>query len=116
MKSIKKHLEKALLYDGDMQHALYQYELEELLNEFKSSMAQDQDDYLFAVTEHSGDVAMVLIEKSGIVHINEQARDKLRTLWPLAYEGNMKKLIPAFAMQLSAGDVAVNGVKTVKTP
>jgi len=28
-------------------------------------MARDKDDYIFAVTENSGDVAMVLIEKSG---------------------------------------------------
>ena len=29
-----------------------------------SSLAADQDDYIFAVTENSGHVAMVLIEKS----------------------------------------------------
>ena len=56
---------------------------------------------------------MVLIEKSGEVHINEQAREKLQALWPVAYTSNMKKLIPAFAQQLHQGELAINGVKTV---
>ncbi len=37
---------------------------------------------------------MVLIEKTGQVHINELARVKLKALWLGAYESNMKKLIP----------------------
>ena len=57
---------------------------------------------------------MVLIEKSGQVYINEQARKKLQALWPVAYESNMKKLIPAFAQQLHAGELPINGVKTIK--
>jgi len=58
---------------------------------------------------------MVLIEKSGQVHINEQARERLKALWPAAYESNMKRLIPAFAEQLRGGEIPVNGVKTVRT-
>src|SRR5437868_2890172 len=113
-KSIKKLLEQALLHDGEMRHELYEYELEELLDELKSSLAQDKDDYLFAVTENRGDVAMVLIEKSGQVHINERARERLKALWPAAYESNMKRFIPDFAKQLSAGELPINGVKTVR--
>lgn len=115
LKSTKRLLEQALLHGGEMQHGLYQYELEELLGELKSSMAKDKDDYIFAVTENGGDVAMVLIEKSGQVHINEQARERLKALWPAAYESNMKSLIPAFAEQLNEGEIPVNGVKTVRT-
>ena len=63
-----------------MQYGLYEYELEERVDELTASLAADQDDYIFAVTENSGHVAMVLIEKSGQVHINEQAREKLRAL------------------------------------
>ena len=114
-KSIKKLLEQALLHGGEMQHELYEFELEEMLDELRSSMSQDRDDYIFAVTENRGDVAMVLIEKSGQVHINERARERLKALWPAAYESNMKKLIPAFAEQLSGGEIPVNGVKTVRT-
>ena len=96
-----------------MQYALYRYELEELLDEWKSSMTEDKDDFIFAVTENSGNVAMVLIEKSGELHINEQARERLKALWPAAYESNMKKLIPAFAEQLKEGEIAVSGVKII---
>jgi hypothetical protein len=56
---------------------------------------------------------MVLIEKSGQIHINERAREKLKALWPAAYESNMEKLIPAFAKQLNKGEIPINGVKTV---
>lgn len=84
-KNIEKILQQTLLHDAAMQYGLYEYELEELLDELKSSLAADQDDYIFAVTENSGHVAMVLIEKSGQVHINEQAREKLRALWPATY-------------------------------
>jgi hypothetical protein len=65
------------------------------------------------VTENSGQVAMVLIGKSGIVHINKQARERLKALWPAAYESNMKKLIPAFEGRLNEGEIPVNGVRIV---
>ena len=110
-KNIEKRLEQTLLHDGAMRYGLYEYELEELLDELKSSLVADQDDYIFAVTENSGHVAVVLIEQSGQVHINEQAREKLRALWPAAYASNMQKLIPMFAKQLHAGELPINGVK-----
>jgi len=112
-KNIEKILQQTLLHDAAMQYGLYEYELEEVLDELKSSLAADQDDYIFAVTENSGHVAMVLIEKSGQVYINEQAREKLQALWPIAYTSNMKKLISAFARQLRQGELPINGVKTV---
>jgi hypothetical protein len=114
-KSTKKWLEQALLHDGEMCQELYEFELEEMLDDLKSSMAEDKDDFIFAVTENRGDVAMVLIEKSGKVHINEQARERLKALWPAAYESNLKKLIPAFAALLSGGEIPVNGVKIVSS-
>jgi hypothetical protein len=110
-KNIAKLLEQTLIHDDAMQYGLYTYELEEVLDELKSSLAHDQDDYIFAVTENSGHVAMVLIEQSGHVYINEQARDKLKALWPAAYESNMKQLIPVFAQQLNEGALPINGVK-----
>ena len=113
-KKIEKFLKKTLLDDGAMQYGLYEYELEEQLDDLKASLVADQDDYIFTVTENRGDVAMVLIEKSGQVYINEQARNKLQALWPIAYESNMKKLILAFAQQLHTGELPINGVKTIK--
>ncbi len=115
VKNITKLLERALLRDGDMHHELYKYELEEILDDLKSSMTHDKDDYIFAVTENSGHVAMVLIEQSGQVYVNEQARNKLKTLWPAAYDSNMKQLIPVFAKQLHRGELPINGVKTVNS-
>src|SRR5690606_8941096 len=47
----------------------------------------------------------------GHVYINEQAREKLKALWPAAYESNMRRLIPVFAMQLNEGEIPINGVK-----
>ena len=115
VKNITRLLERALLRDGDMRHELYKYELEEILDDLKSSMMHDKDDYIFVVTENRGHVAMVLIEQSGQVHVNEQVRNKLKTLWSAAYEGNMKKLIPVLARQLNRGELPINGVRTVKS-
>ena len=97
-----------------MEHALYEHELIEVLDYLKLSMKEDKDEYIFTVTENRGDVAMLLIDKSGIIHINEQAREKLKTLWNVAYESNMKKLIPDFTQQLCKGELPINGVKIVR--
>ena len=110
-KNIEKRLEQTLIHDEAMQYGLYTYELEEVLDELKSSLAHDRDDDIFAVTENSGHVAMVLLEPSGQVSINEQAKEKLQALWPVTYERNMKQLIPVFAKQLHAGALPINGVK-----
>ncbi len=112
VRQIAKLLEQSLLHDGDMKYGLYEYETEELLDELTVSLAADQDDYIFAVTENSGHVAMVLIKKSGQLYVNEQAREKLEALWFVAYKRNMKALIPVFAQQLHKGDLPINGVKT----
>lgn len=118
VKDIRIVLENALLKDGKMEYALYEYEFEELMEEFKVTVIEDQDDYLFAITTHKNDetgkvdTAMVLIEQSGTVHINELARDKLKEVWKGSYESNMKKLIPDFALELHQGGIPINGIKT----
>jgi uncharacterized membrane protein YheB (UPF0754 family) len=112
---VAKLLRQALLHDGEMQRALYDHELAGVVKELKDSLAQDNDDYIFTVTENRGHVAMVLIEKTGQVHINEQAREKLKAFWPTAYKRNIKMFIPAFAEQLEAGELPINGVKTAKS-
>ncbi len=114
-RAIRQRLEQALLRDGPMRDELYAFELEGLVDDLKASMAQDRDEYIFAVTEHTGDVAMVLVEQSGDVHINEQARTKLQALWPAAYARNMQRLIPTFAKQLHGGAIPINGVKTMRS-
>ena len=114
-KDIEKLLQNALINDGKMQYGLYEYELEELLDDLKSSLIKDRDEFIFAITENNNDVAMVLIEKSGEVYINELARNKLKDLWSSAYLHNINKLIPAFAKQLNDGEIPINGVKTIGT-
>ena len=59
-KKIEKLLEKALAANGEMVHSLYEYELEELIPDLKQSLKQDQDDYIFTVTENQGHIAMAL--------------------------------------------------------
>lgn len=110
-KGTEERLKEALLHDGSMEIALYELELKNLLDEFRLSMEEDNDDYFFAVTENRGHVAMVLIERTGTVHINEQAREKLREYWPLSYERNLRKLIPGFAKELKKGMIPINGIK-----
>ena len=107
-------LEEALLHNGDMDYALYEYELEELLGDLKTSLKRDKEDYIFVVTENKGHVAMVLIEKSGKFYINEKAREILKKLWQTSYENNLKQFIPMFAEQLDNGELAVTGVSISK--
>ncbi len=108
-------IKEALLNDGKMEKELYEYELEELVEELKESLAEDDDDFIFSVTEHSGHVAMLLIEPSGKVYINEAARSRLKRHWKKAYKNNILKLIPGFVKELKNGKIAVNGVKKVDT-
>jgi phage pi2 protein 07 len=111
VKKIAKLLKQALLEEEKMEYVLYERELAEFVDDLKTSMASDKDDYIFTMTENRGHVAMLLIEKSGVVYINEQARKRLQTLWPVAYESNMKQFIPDFAQQLFEGELPINGVK-----
>ncbi len=111
IKKMETLLINALLADGEMAYALYEHELEELVVELRSSMENDKDDYIFTITENRGDVAMLLIEKSGDVYINEEAREKLKVLWAVSYKVNLKKFIPTFARQLQKNELPINGVK-----
>ena len=111
-KVIEKNLVKALLHDGEMAYALFQYELEEHVDEYLKSKKEDKDDYFFAVTEHTNDVAMLLIDKKNKVHVNEKARAMLKKYWKgPVYAYNLKILIPQMVEQLSSGYLFVTGVK-----
>jgi hypothetical protein len=113
-KTIEKNLIKALLEDGPLVKALYEYELAEHLDEYLQSKQEDQDLYFFAVTEHSNDVAMLLIDENNVVYINTDARERLKSIWREAYDFNLKKLIPGMASQLDAGFLYAAGVKEVE--
>jgi hypothetical protein len=113
-KSIEKNLTDALLNGGKLEKTLYDYELAEHIDEYLLSKKQDNDKYFFAVTEHTNDVAMLLIDENDVVHINEVARQRLQTLWHDAYSENMKKLIPDIAAELDAGFLYNAGVKEIE--
>ena len=107
-------MRKALLKDGRMAAALYEYELAEHIEYWYTGLQTDGEEYVFAVTENSGDVAMVLITKGKENYVNEEARAKLQTLWlQPVYARNLKLLIPVMADQLANNIIAVNGVKVV---
>ncbi|QFY44193.1 hypothetical protein F6R98_17405 [Candidatus Methylospira mobilis] len=113
LKEISKSLENSLIHDNGFQYELYKYELEELTEEFKASLRDDNDDYIFAVSANDHEVAMVLIGKSMDMYINDSAKNKLQELWNRNYIKNTTKLIPVFAKLLHNNEIAVTGVKVV---
>jgi hypothetical protein len=113
-KRIEKNLIKALLNDGKLAKELFDYELAEHVDEYLLSKKQDKDKYFFAVTEHTNDVAMLLIDENDIVYVNETAREQLKILWRDAYSENMKNLIPGMAQELDEGFLFSAGVKEIE--
>ena len=75
------------------------------------SKQTDGDTYLFAITENTNDVAMMLIDESDQVHINAAARALLMKLWRGNYRRNLQHLIPDMAGQLDRGHLYMAGVK-----
>ncbi len=110
-KAIEKNLKRALIDNGPLTQALFEYELEEHTNEYRRSKREDDDAYFFAVTEHTNDVALLLIDEHDDLHINEAARALLKQLWRGAYKKNMQVLIPQMAEELDAGRIFTAGVK-----
>jgi hypothetical protein len=109
--TIEKNLREALLEEGPFAQALFEYELEEHIEEYIQSKRADGDKYFFAITEHTNDVAMLLIDEGDNVHINEGARGLLKKLWRNAYKKNLQMLIPDIAGELDAGYLYAAGVK-----
>jgi hypothetical protein len=112
-RKIANTLRKALLEDGKMERALYEYELEEHLDYWYEGLKSDREQFVFAVTENSGDVAMVLITPDKTIYVNEEAREKLAEFWIKAYRNNINRLIPMMADNLANDIISVTGVKTV---
>jgi predicted metal-dependent hydrolase len=112
-KQIEMLLHKALLEEGEMAQSLYEYELEEHIDYWYEGLKADRDDFVFAVTENSGHVAMVLIMADKTVLINEVARAKLSDFWQHNYRANMEKLIPMMAKDLADDTLYVNGVRII---
>jgi len=112
-RKIANTLRKALLEDGKRERALYEYELEEHIDYWYEGLKSDRDQLVFAVTENSGHVAMVLITPDKTIYVNEEAREKLAKFWIKAYENNINQLIPMMAENLANDIISVTGVKMV---
>lgn len=110
-KKIQTLLRKALLQDAKMEYELFEYELKEYINYWYKGLKADQEELVFAVTENSGYVAMVLITKEKIIYVNEDAREKLAQLWQDSYKKNIERLLPMMADNLANNIISVNGVK-----
>ena len=108
----EKYLVRALLDDGAMSNSLFEYELQEQIDEFLKSKKEDNDDFFFAITERDNQVAMLLIDREDKVHVNEEARAVLKKFWQKSvYEHNMQILIPQMVDELNEGYYFVTGVK-----
>ena len=120
LEEIRQALEHALLHEGEMHRELYEYELEEHVDYWKASMPRDQDEFLFVVdvrmneVTHQPNAALLLLEPSGAISINQPARDRLEALWGKATVPNMQTLIPSFAKQLNEGVLPVHGVQSLQ--
>lgn len=112
-KTIIKNLRRVLLNGEPFEMALFDFELREHIEEYMESKRADNNEFLFAVTEHTNDVAMMLIDEQDNVHINEDARAMLQSLWPDTYFQNLEKIIPEMATQLHAGYLFMTGVNTM---
>ncbi len=111
-KKIANLLRKAFLQGSKMERTLYQYELEEHIDYWYKSLKSDHDEFVFAVTENSEAVAMVLITADKTIYINEDARKQLSKEWSINYKTNIKRLIPMMAEDLANDIISFNGVKT----
>jgi hypothetical protein len=114
-KNIQRNLKKALLDGGPLAQALFEFELEEHVEEYMKSKQEDNDEFFFSITEHSGDVAMLLIDKDDQLHINENACEMLEKIWGDAYKPNIQRLLPDMAGQLNDGYLFTAGVKYIDT-
>ena len=102
------------MQNGEMSVALYEYELFEHIAYWYKGLKRDHNEFVFAVTENTGDTAMVLITKKKKLYVNEVARDKLFELWGSAYKSNLELLIPLMAKELANDIIAVNGVSVMR--
>lgn len=108
----EKYLVRALLDDGAMSKSLFEEELQDQTDEFLRSKQEDGDDYFFVITERNKRVAMLLIDRDNMVHVNEEARAVLKTFWKgSVYKDNMLMLLPQMVDELNEGYYFVTGVK-----
>jgi len=77
----------------------------------KESLDDDADDALLCVTADEGDVAMLVIDWDGSIYRNENALVKLREMWGVSFDQNVKVMAPIFAQHISQRNLGVAGIK-----
>lgn len=112
-RKIVNTLTKALLQEGEMNHMLYEAEVEMYIEDWYQSLFADHDEFAFAILEESDQIAMAIIMRDKTVYVNEAARQKLTELWPTTYNNKLQQMIPMMADILADGVIFFTGVKTV---
>jgi hypothetical protein len=110
-KKIEKLLRQALLNNGKMEYALFEFELEEHIDYWYEGLIRDGEELVFVVTQNRGHVAMVLITKNKDIYVNENAREQLVLSWNKAYTKNIELILLGMAKELANDILAVTGVK-----
>ena len=108
-KKIEKSLKTALLLEGKMSQALYEYELVEHLDYWKDGLRKDKEDFCFVVTYNNGDVAMLLMTDAEL-YINGEARKILQLFWKDQYKPNIKAVLPKIVSDLMQDCFGLVGV------
>jgi hypothetical protein len=112
-KKIEIILKHSLLKDDKMNLELFRNDLSSMVDDLKSSLINDEEDYIFSLACDGVSAAMVLIDKYGEIYINEDARAKLKSLWLINYSKNLSIFIPKFARELHRNVMPILGFNVV---
>lgn len=115
-KTIRAALDQGLLHGAPMSAELCKEILLDQLDAFEASLRKDGDDALIAFVAEDGEMAMLLLDKSGALYRNEAAREQLKLMWRSYYAANLDMLLPIFVDDLSQGLLGVGGVQWVAEP
>lgn len=111
-KAIARTLKKVLLEGGAFSRALFEFDLEDRIEAYLQSKREDGDKYLFVIAEKSNEIAMMLIDESDEVHVNEEARALLMKFWQgEIYKSNIRLFMPDMVNELDKGNHYFAGVK-----
>lgn len=112
-KKIETILRHSLLKDGKMDIELYHNNLEEMIDDLKESLINDDEDYIFSLVCDGSSTAMIMIDMNGEIYINEDARTKLKSLWLNNYSKNLNMFIPEFAYELHKNMMPIMGFNVI---
>lgn len=115
-KALRATLDQGLLHGAAMSTELCEEILIDQLDAFKQSLREDGDGALIAFVAEDGEMAMLLLDKSGTLYRNEAACEQLKLMWRSYYAANLNTLLPIFVDDLSQGMLAVAGVQWIPEP